>query len=109
MSGCLATTFMLANNTRDRDTDREGGKTTLPQLLGRSTTNMLFAGLIVAPYLLLPILALVGRNPLVLFAGLSLPWGLRAIPRFRRLDVASEFPPIFAELRRLQMVFSALL
>jgi 1,4-dihydroxy-2-naphthoate octaprenyltransferase len=46
--GCLATSILVVNNTRDIDTDRRAGKRTLAVRLGRDGARGLYVGLLAA-------------------------------------------------------------
>ena len=56
--GCIACAVLLVNNLRDIDQDRAAGKRTLSVLIGARATRVLFALLIVVPYLVVAFLAL---------------------------------------------------
>ena len=105
--GLLSCSVLVINNLRDIPTDRETGKITLAVRLGETGTRRLFAGMIVASYVVA--LALVPVSwwvPLVL---LSVPL---AVPPLRRvLGGQAGFDLVLGlgETGRLQMVFGALL
>ena len=56
--GMLACAVLLANNLRDIDQDRVAGKRTLTVLIGRRWTQVLFTTLILVPFLIAAVLAL---------------------------------------------------
>jgi len=56
--GLLACAVLLANNLRDIDQDRVAGKRTLTVLIGRRWTQVLFTTLILVPFLIAAVLAL---------------------------------------------------
>jgi 1,4-dihydroxy-2-naphthoate octaprenyltransferase len=107
--GCISATFNLANNARDVDTDREAGKTTLPQLLGPAATRALFGLLLAVAFALGPALALLDRDPFVLLTLLALPLTVQPWLRFGRARTLEEFAPIYAELRALELGYGLLL
>jgi 1,4-dihydroxy-2-naphthoate octaprenyltransferase len=53
--GCLATAILVVNNVRDIDTDRRAGKMTLAVRLGRQRTRNLYASLIGAAFVAVPV------------------------------------------------------
>ena len=65
--GCLATAILVVNNVRDVDTDRRAGKMTLAVRLGRQRTRNLYATLIGAAFVAVPV---------TLLATGSSAWGL---------------------------------
>jgi 1,4-dihydroxy-2-naphthoate octaprenyltransferase len=65
--GCLATAILVVNNVRDVDTDRRAGKMTLAVRLGRQRTRNLYATLIGAAFVAVPV---------TLLATDSSAWGL---------------------------------
>ena len=72
--GCLATALLVVNNLRDIPGDTISGKRTLAVKLGDRRTRFLYVGLMVAPFVLLPMIAgLSGRAGAALaFAGVWL-------------------------------------
>jgi 1,4-dihydroxy-2-naphthoate octaprenyltransferase len=68
--GLIASAILVVNNIRDIDTDRRAGKRTLAVRLGRERTRRLFALMVYAAYLLVPVTWLFGP----LTAWLLLPW-----------------------------------
>src|SRR3954467_7918740 len=65
--GFLATAILVVNNVRDVDTDRRAGKMTLAVRLGRQRTRNLYASLIAAAFVAVPV---------TLLATGSSAWGL---------------------------------
>jgi 1,4-dihydroxy-2-naphthoate octaprenyltransferase len=107
--GAMFTTFQLANNQRDVETDRVGGKITLPQLIGGSATRRLFAVLMVVPYLLLVTLVIGQSNPLVLLPLLSIPFAGAAIRDFWKARTPADFALLFPMIARANLGFGLLL
>jgi 1,4-dihydroxy-2-naphthoate octaprenyltransferase len=68
--GFLATAILVVNNVRDIDTDRRTGKRTLAVRLGRARARVLYAGLLLATYVALPVGLLAADGP---------AWGLLAL------------------------------
>lgn len=107
--GCLATALLVVNNLRDIPGDTVAGKRTLAVRLGDQRTRFLFVALLVAPMLLVPLLAgLSGR----LLAALSL---LALIPaRAPVVDVLGgargrSLIRVLVATGRVQMVYGVLL
>jgi 1,4-dihydroxy-2-naphthoate octaprenyltransferase len=76
--GCLVAAILLANNLRDLDKDRQGGRQTLAIRMGRAAANQLFRGLLWGSYLLVILLVLLKEAPWTsLLVVLSLPLSLR--------------------------------
>ena len=105
--GLHAAAVITVNNYRDLDGDARNGKNTLAVRLGRSATRRIYAGQMLAPYLLLPLLGGLGW-PAVLPA-LSLPLALRLIRRFHAEAPGPVFNQILASTAGLQLVFALLL
>jgi 1,4-dihydroxy-2-naphthoate octaprenyltransferase len=81
--GLLSAAILVVNNVRDIDTDRRAGKRTLAVRLGRERTRGLYALMLGASFVLLPIALLLGDGPALgllglLAAPLALP-PLRAV------------------------------
>jgi 1,4-dihydroxy-2-naphthoate octaprenyltransferase len=76
--GCLVTAILTANDLRDLEEDRIGGKQTLVTWRGRAFGRKIFVSLVVAAYLLVVLTMITGLTPwsslLVLF---SIPWSLK--------------------------------
>jgi 1,4-dihydroxy-2-naphthoate octaprenyltransferase len=76
--GFLVTAILVVNNVRDLETDRRAGKRTLAVRIGRRRTRRLYAALLVAAFVAVPI---------TLAATEASAWGLLALgaaPRARR-------------------------
>lgn len=65
--GCFAAALMLVNNLRDVDSDRAAGKRTIPTLIGRVASKVLYGVLMLVPFAILAIYALaLAYGPFVL-------------------------------------------
>jgi 1,4-dihydroxy-2-naphthoate octaprenyltransferase len=106
--GLHAAAVITVNNYRDLDGDARSGKNTLAVLLGRPATRRLYTAEMLAPYLLLPLLApgLGWPAALPLF---SLPLTIRLIQRFHREAPGPVFNNILAASAGLQLAFALLL
>jgi 1,4-dihydroxy-2-naphthoate octaprenyltransferase len=63
--GMLVTAILVANNYRDRNTDRAVGKRTLAVILGPPRTRTLFAILVYGAFPLIALFAMVGWTPML--------------------------------------------
>jgi 1,4-dihydroxy-2-naphthoate polyprenyltransferase len=68
--GSLATAILVVNNVRDLDTDRRAGKLTLAVRIGRPGTRRLYALLLAAAFVAVPVTLLATGGP---------AWGLLAL------------------------------
>ncbi len=109
--GLHAAAVITVNNYRDLDGDARNGKNTLAVRLGRAATKRIYAAEILAPYLLMPILALLSRSAdwRVALPLLSLPLGLKLIRRFYREAPGPVFNQILAATAGLQLAYALLL
>jgi 1,4-dihydroxy-2-naphthoate octaprenyltransferase len=108
--GLLAAAVLVANNVRDLDTDAATGKRTLAVLLGRDRTRVLYATLLVLPFIVIGATAPLGWIP---------PWTAIAVaatplivPLVRLVATEVSGPPLIAALKgtaRLQVVVAILL
>lgn len=109
MLGCLATALLVVNNLRDIPGDTISGKRTLAVKLGDRRTRFLYVGLMVAPFVLLPMIAgLSGRAGAALaFAGV-----VAANPPAMAVLGGASGPaliPVLVKTGRAQLVFGVLL
>lgn len=109
--GLHAAAVITVNNYRDLDGDARNGKNTLAVKLGRTATRRIYAAEILAPYLLLPILALLSSHTdwRLALPLLSLPLGLKLIRRFYREAPGPVFNQILAATAGLQLAYALLL
>ena len=109
--GLLAAAILLVNNIRDADTDRRAGKRTLAVRLGRGGARNLFVGCIAIAYLVVPFVAVFGRDisPLVLLALLTIPLALPLIRTVRERTDGPSLNQALAKTGMLLAVFSVLL
>ena len=79
--GLLVTAILVVNNVRDIDTDRRAGKMTLAVRMGRERTRRLYALLLAAAFVAVPV-TLLARGPgLGLLALLAAPLGAGPLTR----------------------------
>lgn len=100
--GLHAAAVITVNNYRDLDGDAASGKRTLAVRLGRHAMRWLYAGEILLPYTLLPLLG--SWLPL-----LSLPLALWLIRRFSSETPGPAFNGLLAATAGLQLLFALLL
>ncbi len=106
--GLHAAAVITVNNYRDLDGDARNGKNTLAVMLGRPATRRIYTAEMLAPYLLLPLLA-PELGWLVTLPLISLPLAIRLIRRFRREAPGPVFNAILAATAGLQLAFALLL
>ncbi len=108
--GMPAAAVLLVNNYRDLDEDRRAGRRTFTVRFGRRASRLLYTGLVVTPFLLLPLLAhelasgASGWLPLV-----TLPWGGWLIYRFWTAAPGPRFNTLLAATAQMQLALSAVL
>ncbi len=107
--GCLATALLVVNNLRDIPGDTVAGKHTLAVRLGDRRTRVLYILLLVAPFVLVPLIAGFSEHPL---AGLAL---LAVVPARQPItDVLSgargpQLIPVLVRTGQVQVVYAALM
>lgn len=110
MVGFPATAVLVVNNYRDLEPDRAVGKRTLAVCLGRRFSRWEYAGLVLAPFVLLGPLALQTRPGFALFVPfLALPMAVALVRCFWRETPGPAFNPLLAQTAKFQVLFSALL
>ena len=105
--GLHAAAVITVNNYRDLDGDAKNGKNTLAVRLGRPATRRIYTAEMLAPYVLLPLLAGLGWPAALPL--LSLPLALKLIHRFYHEAPGPVFNDILAATAGLQLVFATLL
>src|SRR4051812_8352127 len=90
--GFLATAIIVVNNVRDLETDRRAGKMTLAVRTGRRNAVMLYRGLVLGAFAVLPIALWAGEASALPLIGLAaLPLALKPI---RVLSTRSDGPAL---------------
>jgi 1,4-dihydroxy-2-naphthoate polyprenyltransferase len=108
--GFLATAILVVNNVRDIDTDRRTGKRTLAVRLGRERARVLYAGLLLATYVALPVGLLAADGPAWgLLALASLPLAARPLRAVRTRTDGPALNAALAATGALLAAFSLLL
>ncbi len=107
--GALVAAILLANNIRDLESDRRGGRNTLPVTLGRRGGILVYRGLLLAAYLGAGALILTDLVPL---AGglvvLSLPLALRLWRRVSATTIPERLDTVVKGTAGLHAVFGLL-
>jgi 1,4-dihydroxy-2-naphthoate octaprenyltransferase len=101
--GLLATALLVVNNLRDISGDTAVGKRTLAVRMGAPATRRLYAGCLVAPFLLLPVIALV--RPWALLALIAAPVAVAPIRRVLAGETGRGLIEVLGATGRLQLVF----
>ncbi|GMQ94336.1 MAG: 1,4-dihydroxy-2-naphthoate polyprenyltransferase [Acidimicrobiia bacterium] len=108
--GLLAAAILEANNIRDIDTDRDAGKRTLAVVVGRTWARRIYAGTLVASFVLIAFGSLVGWfPPLALIALIVAPL---SIPLIETIYTETHGPPLIGVLKgtaQLQLFVALLL
>jgi 1,4-dihydroxy-2-naphthoate octaprenyltransferase len=107
--GSLTGAVLLVNNYRDAEADARVGRRTLPIVVGRRVTIGIYAGLILLPFALLPVIARELPRGHVWLAATALPLAAMLIYRFAREWRGPIFNRILVQTVQLQLLFSAVL
>lgn len=106
--GMPAAAVLVVNNYRDRDNDRLAGRRTFAVVFGARASRIEYGVLVLLPFLLLPLLALIGGAGW-LVPLLATPWAVALVRRFATLPRGPVFNELLAATARLQMLFGLLL
>lgn len=107
--GCLATALLVVNNLRDIPGDTRAGKHTLAVRLGDQRTRILFVALIVAPMLLVPLIAGLGGRLLAALALLAVVPARRPVVAVLGGARGRGLIAVLGDTGRVQMVYGVLL
>jgi len=106
--GWLIVDILVVNNLRDIDADRAAGKHTLAVRMGENWTRIEYLVLLVASYLILPVLVTYGVLPwLSLLTWLSIPIGWRTWQLVRK-QAGSPLNKALAGTGRVTLIYSLL-
>ena len=107
--GLFAAAVLMVNNHRDVEADARAGRRTLAIVAGPSLSVRLYAGLMLAPFAMLPLLG--GHLPRghVWPALLALPLALALIRRFAQEPRGPGFNRILVRTAQMQFLFGLLL
>ena len=108
--GLLAAAILVVNNVRDIETDRRAGKRTLAVRLGRERAVAVYAAMLIAAFVAVPVIAVFDDlDEWILIALVAIPL---AVPLARTLAARRDGPALnqlLADTGRLLAVFSLLL
>ena len=107
--GSLAAAALAANNHRDIAHDRLIGRRTFSVSFGEGASGALYATLLLGPFALVPIMALVAQAPMLLLPLLLVPAALRLRRDFTRCPPGVAYNEILFRTFRLELWFAALL
>ena len=107
--GSLVAAVLLVNNHRDVVSDARVGRRTLPIVVGPALTVAIFAGLMLLPFALLPLIGRSLPHGQVWPALIALPLALAMIYRFAREPRGPVFNRILVQTAQVQFAFSLLL
>lgn len=107
--GSLVAAVLLVNNHRDVVSDARVGRRTLPIVVGPALTVVIFAGLMLLPFALLPLIGRSLPHGRVWPALIALPLALAMIYRFSQEPRGSVFNRILVQTAQVQFTFSVLL
>ena len=106
--GFLACAILVANNLRDIPTDAASGKRTLAVRLGDARTRLLYAVLLLAPFVV-PLVLAAQRHRWCLLALAAAPLVLRPLGRVRGGALGRDLVPVLRDTGRLQLGYAVLL
>lgn len=105
----LVAAILLANNVRDLESDRRGGRNTLPVALGRRGGILIYRGLLLGAYLAAGALILTGLVPVAGgLVALSLPLALRLWRGISKTTIPERLDPVVKGTAGLHAVFGLL-
>ena len=107
--GSLVAAVLLVNNYRDVVSDARVGRQTLPIVVGATLTIMIFAGLMLLPFALLPLIGTSLPHGQVWPALIALPLALAMIYRFSQEPRGPVFNRILVQTAQVEFAFSVLL
>jgi len=107
--GGIAAAALAVNNHRDIAHDRLVGRRTFAVVFGETGSLALYSGLLLGPFLLLPVMAWLARSPALLLPLMLWPgaWQLRR--DFRVCPRGTAFNAVLFRTFRLELWFAALL
>ncbi len=107
--GALVAAILLANNIRDLESDRRGGRNTLPIALGRQGGILVYRGLLLGAYLAVGALIFAGFvPPAAALAVLSLPLALRLWRRISSTTIPERLDTVVKGTAGLHAIFGLL-
>jgi 1,4-dihydroxy-2-naphthoate octaprenyltransferase len=107
--GSLAAAALAVNNHRDREHDRLVGRRTFAVSVGEAGSRRLYFALLMAPFLLLPVMSVRARAPSLLLPMLLVPGAIRLLRDFAACPPGLAFNAILFRTFRLELWFAVLL
>lgn len=107
--GALAAAALAVNNHRDLAHDRLVGRRTFAVTFGDRASHGLYALLLLSPFALVPVMALMAQTPAMLLPLLLVPSALQLRHDFGRCPPGVAFNEILFRSFRLELWFAALL
>ncbi len=104
--GALACALLVVNNLRDLPTDAVAGKRTLAVRLGEGATRRLYAALVLAPFVLVVVLAVATGDLWVLLGLAALPLAAAPLRTVARGALGLGLVPVLGATGRLELVFA---
>jgi 1,4-dihydroxy-2-naphthoate polyprenyltransferase len=106
--GLLATALLVVNNLRDIPTDTVAGKRTLAVRLGDRPTRYLYLALMTAPFVVLPLIAGLGRIGAAL-AFIALPFARKPVEHVLSGATGPKLIPVLVRTGQVQLIYGVLL
>lgn len=108
--GAMVTAILIVNNIRDIESDRRAGRRNIPIICGRRAGEIEFLAMIVAAYLVPPLLVLGFRSsPWVMVTWLALPSTYQLYRRIHETAIGPVFNLLLAATAQHVLLYSALL
>jgi 1,4-dihydroxy-2-naphthoate polyprenyltransferase len=108
-TGLFAAAVLALNNHRDAVHDRASGRRTFAALTGPVAARALYGALLLAPFAIVALLALVERRAILTVPALVLPAALLLLSRVRQDPDRAEQTQLLLATVKLQLAFGALL
>ena len=103
--GAFAAAVMLVNNTRDRATDVRAGKRTLAVRLGLPASRLLYAGAMLFPFVILPLIGPAANSPWMALPLVMLVPALRQVTDVVRHAPGKGYNRVLARTGMVQLGF----
>jgi len=108
--GLPAAAVLVINNYRDRESDARAGRRTLAVHYGEPLSRHLYTLGVLGPFVLLPLLQwLTVESRIGYVPWLTLPWAVRLLLRFTRIENPRDFNSLLAETAVFQFALGLLL
>lgn len=107
--GALAAAVLALNNYRDAEHDRASARRTFAVRAGPVAARRFYVGLLLAPYLLVALLAALERSVLFTLPALTLPIALGLLRRLRRAADGAALTRMLLATVKLELLFGVLL